>query len=127
MSGIVAGLGGVSVVFGGCGLVAPRVYAEFAERLGAVRVLWLGAAFRAMLAGVLWSAADDSATPGAFRFLAGLAALGAVFLLVMGAPRIERMIRWGFAPPYRLLRGAGGVGCLLGIFLLWSALAGPGW
>ena len=125
MLGLVAGLSLFLAALSVWGLVSPRAFVAYAERFEARTILWMGVASRLAFALALWSSAADSATPGAFRVLAALFALGAAVLPVLGAERIAGLFRWGLSLPPWAQRPAFLSGLALGLFLLGSSLAGP--
>ena len=124
MLGLVVGLSLLLMGLSGWGLVSPRSFVTYAERFEARTVLWLGVVSRLAFALALWASAADSGTPGAFRVLAALFALGAALLPVLGAQRIAGLFRWGLSLPPWAQRPAFLGGLALGLFMLGSSLAG---
>ena len=106
------------------GLASPPGYIQIARRFQSPGGLWVAFAIRALLAVVLWSAAPASATPGAFRVLAAITALGALALPLMGPERFTRLVDWGAGRSAATLRVLCVLGLALGLFLLGSSLAG---
>lgn len=83
--------------------------------------LWVAVVFRLILAVALWFSAPVSKTPEILRFIACLAVLGAILLVVFPKPRLQAFVnmlaRW---PAYRVSLICL-LGVALGIFFYWSS------
>lgn len=85
--------------------------------------LWVAVVFRLLLALALWFSAPVSRTPGILRFIACLALLGAILLIVFPKSRlqafVDKLASW---PKYRISLICM-LGVALGIFFYWSSNA----
>jgi len=89
---ITLGFAGFIVILGLWGFLAPRSISVFVRSWSTMGGMWLAVALRASFAIVLWFAAPLSRTEMALKALAGLSAVSAVVLPIIGLTRFQKLI-----------------------------------
>ncbi len=107
------------------GVVAPSRLVALAQSFQAGVILWFGVAIRLVFALVLWNAAADSATPRTFQGIAVVALVAALVLPLLGATRIDAILRFTASVSPWVVRVATFGSASFGAFVLWSVSVGP--
>lgn len=121
MTTLLAILAVIIIGFALFGVAFPQKLTSMMDHLTEGKWLWTAIVFRLLLAVALWFSAPVSRTPGILRFIAFLAVLGAVLLIVFPKSRLEAFVsmlaKW---PAYRVSLICV-LGVALGTFFLWSS------
>ncbi|MFT4570002.1 MAG: hypothetical protein ACI8TX_000026 [Hyphomicrobiaceae bacterium] len=106
------------------GIAEPTSLVGVARKFLVWPGVWTGFTLRLIFAVALWSGADSSHTPGAFRGLAVLAFLAALALPVLGTTGLTHLVDWWASLPRELRQAWAGGALAVGAFTLWSAVLG---
>ena len=107
----------------GSAIIFPSEAMSFVRELMVGPGVWWAVSIRVVLAVSLWFSAPTSRTPKTFKVLAGLALMGAVFLVVIGSEGMLEFIDWFASWPLWGVRLQSTVGVAFGLFLLWSIIS----
>ena len=113
---------GMIVILGVWGFFSPRSIGTFVRSWSNIGGMWLAVGLRVVFATVLWFAAPLSRTELALRVLAGVVALSAAVLPIIGLSRFQRSIEWWLKLPGNLVRLWCIVGVAIGCFVFWSTM-----
>ena len=115
---------GMLVVLSLCGVVLPQELTALVRRFMIGSGILGAVAARLVLAVLLWFSAPVAQTPATFKFLAILALVAAVALLLVGAERALKLIDKVASWPSWAIRLQCVLGVAFGAFLLWSVSPG---
>lgn len=104
------------------GLVSPPALFNMVRRAADGPFMLIAVGVRVLMALILWFAAPQSRHPAVFQVIAIIALLAAFAILLVGKPRIMRMIEWWATMPVGFQRAWITLGFLFGGYLVWAVL-----
>ena len=114
---------GASIAFLGlAGVVSPVRFRRSLTLLSANTRYVLAIVVRISLGGLLWWLAEDLRHPTVMRVLAAIAIVAAVFVLLLGPRRLDRLVDWWLAKPDGLMRVSMLCAGAFGAYLVFVAL-----
>ncbi len=102
------------------GMVKPLALFNLVRRAADGPFMLIAVGVRVVMAVMLWLAAPLSRHPGVFRIIATIALIAAVAILLVGKPRIMRMIEWWARRPVNFQRAWITLGLVFGAYLVWA-------
>jgi hypothetical protein len=122
MTVLVALLGASIAMLGLGGAVSPDRFRLSFTRLPANTRYVLAVVVRIFMGGLLWWLAEDLRHPSVMRVLAAIAIVAAVFVLLLGPRRLDRLVDWWLARPDGLMRVSMLCASAFGAYLVFVAL-----
>ena len=116
----VSAIGVFIAAVGGTGVLAPTRLVEWIRSIWRKDRLWLSAALRLLIGAWLIVAAPACRAAELVRVLGILTVLAAAGLVLVGAERVDRFVRWWCELPALWIRAWSLSGVALGGFLLYA-------
>jgi len=121
MRAIVAIMGGLVLLLGTVGLVAPARFRGAFEAMTSQSRFIAAIVLRLGFGILLWFAADQLRFPDVMRIVAVIAFAAAVGVLIMGRERLDGLVTWWLTRSDALLRLSATFAGLFGAFLVYVA------